>query len=374
MIDKLIQVGLYPFKVTINWDLVESFPAFQQLKNTPQSPVWHAEGSAWIHTKEVVYWAKYYAKDLGLNIPETKILVLAALFHDIGKSTATFTDENGKIHSYKHEHDSEKLTRRILWDSDVDLRERICTLVRFHMKMHQLKEKQHYNRFKDALNSIIEQVPDFYLLSLLALCDTKGAKYDPEAHTKDVEFMEEVCSFAYKSVRRKSDYRSLWFALREPVNVVILIGLSGSGKTTWLQNYVTKHRQSGDNYTILSRDLIRIELGYCTEDEKYLGTKEEEDKVTEIFNQRFKEALENKMEIYIDNMNLRSCYRDDYKKLAGKHNICWNYVYIQPSNINLNYERRPEISKAVFDGMIQKMDWPNPDEYDNLTILDYENA
>ena len=84
MIDKLIQVELYPFKVTINWDLVESFPAFLQLKDTPQSPVWHAEGNAWIHTCEVVYWANYYAGTLGLNIPETKILVLAALFHDIG--------------------------------------------------------------------------------------------------------------------------------------------------------------------------------------------------------------------------------------------------------------------------------------------------
>lgn len=372
MIDKLIQVELYPFKVTINWDLVESFPAFQQLKDTPQSPIWHAEGNAWIHTKEVVYWAECYAKNLGLNIPETKILVLAALFHDIGKSTATFTDENGKIHSYKHEYDSEKLTRRILWDSDVEMRERICTLVRYHMKMHQLKEKQHYNKFRDALNDIIEKVPDFYLLSLLALGDTKGAKYDPEAHEKDVEFMEEVCSFAYKSVRRKSDYRKLWFALREPTVVVVLMGLAGSGKTTWLQEYVVKHRKPGDNYTILSRDLIRIELGYCTEDEKYLGTKEEEDKVTEIFNQRFKEALENKMEIYIDNMNLRSCYRDEYKKLAGKHNVCWDYVYIQSSNINLNYERRPEINKVAFDGMIQKMDWPTPDEYDDLVIIDYE--
>ena len=51
MIDKLIQVELYPFKVTINWGLVKSFPAFQQLNDTPQSPVWHAEGNAWIHAK-----------------------------------------------------------------------------------------------------------------------------------------------------------------------------------------------------------------------------------------------------------------------------------------------------------------------------------
>ena len=39
---------------------------------------------------------------------------------------------------------------------------------------------------------------------------------------------------------------------------------------------------------------------------------------------------------------------------------------MQSSNINLNYERCPEISKVVFDKMIQKMDWPSPDEYDNL--------
>ena len=372
MIDKLIQVELYPFKVTIDWNLVESFPAFQQLKDTPQSPIWHAEGNAWIHTKEVTHWAIYYAKNLGLNIPETKVLVLAALFHDIGKSITTFTDENGKIHSYKHEYDSEKFARRILWDSDVEMRERICTLVRYHMKMHQLKEKQYYNKFKDALNSIIEQVPDFYLLSILALCDTKGAKYDPEAYEKDVEFMEEVCSFAYKSVRRTHDYRELWFTLKEPIVIRVFMGLSGSGKTTELQDYITKHKKSEGSYIILSRDLIRIELGYCTEDKKYLGTKEEENKVTEIFNQRFKDALDHKLEIYIDNMNLRACYRDEYKKLAGKHNVCWTYVYVQPSDININYERRPEISKSIFDEMIQKMDWPTPDEYDYLTIINHE--
>jgi predicted kinase len=161
----------------------------------------------------------------------------------------------------------------------------------------------------------------------------------------------------------------LWFALRKPIRVTVLIGLSGAGKTTWIQTHVVNFKKPGDNYTILSRDLIRIELGYCTEDKKYLGTKEEEDKVTEIFNQKFKEALKNKMEIYIDGINLKSCYRDDYKRLAGKHNVYWEYVYIQSPNINLNYERRPEISKAIFDEMIQKMDWPNPNEYDTLTIF-----
>lgn len=348
--------------------MVESYPAFQQLKNTPQSPIWHAEGNAWIHTKKVVAWAEHFAKNLGLNIPDTKVLVLAALFHDIGKSSATFTSEDGKIHSYKHEYDSEKLARVILWDSNPYLREKICTLVRNHMKMHQLKDKQHYNKFKDALNSIMEQVPDFYLLCILALCDTKGAKYTPEIHEKDVEFMESICNFAYRSPQSKQNYRQLWFTLNKPINIFVIIGLPGSGKTTWLQNYI-KRCKSSNNYVILSRDLIRIELGYCTKDKKYLGTEDEEKKVTEIFNQRFKDALDNNMEIYIDDINTRVCYRDDYKKLAGKYNICWRYVYVQPSNINLNYERCSEISKTIFDEMIQKIDWPTPDEYDYLTII-----
>lgn len=170
--------------------------------------------------------------------------------------------------------------------------------------------------------------------------------------------MSELCNFSYRHYHRKEDYRILWFVLNKPINVTVLIGLPGSGKTTKLQEFV---KSTCDNYVILSRDLIRVELGYCTED-----------KVTEVFNQRFKEALDCNLEIYIDNINLRRCDRDDYKKLAGKHNIRWNYVYIQPSNLNLNYERRPKISKIVFDEMIQKFDWPTPDEYDDLAIIDYE--
>lgn len=359
MIDKFIQVELYPTRITINWDLVESYPAFQQLKDTPQSPIWHAEGTAWVHTKEVVSWAERYAKDLGLSIFQTKVLVLAALFHDIGKSCTTFTDENGKIHSYKHEYDSEKLVRTILWDSDPYLRERICVLVRNHMKIHQLKDRQHYNKFKDAISSIMEQVSeDFYLLCILALCDTRGAKYDSEAHERDVEFMSELCNFSYCHCHRKKDYRTLWFTLNKPIYVNVFIGLPGSGKTTKSQEFV---KNTCDDYVILSRDSIRAELGQCTED-----------KVTEVFNQRFKKALDYNLEIYIDDVNLRRCDRDDYKKLAGKHNVRWNYIYIQSSNLNLNYERCPEISKVVFDEMIQKFDWPTPDEYDDLTIIDYE--
>ena len=53
--------------------------------------------------------------------------------------------------------------------------------------------------------------------------------------------------------------------------VFIMLGCPGSGKST----YVAKKR-----LPYVSRDQIRIDLGYCGENEKYLGTREEEEEVT----------------------------------------------------------------------------------------------
>ena len=46
----------------------------------------------------------------------------------------------------------------------------------------------------------------------------------------------------------------------------ILIGLPGAGKNTWIE----KNLSMVDNLGNLSRDDIRVELGFCSPDEKYL--------------------------------------------------------------------------------------------------------
>ena len=79
--------------------------------------------------------------------------------------------------------------------------------------------------------------------------------------------------------------------------VYILCGMPGSGKSTFCK----KHLQ---NCKVVSRDIIRVELGYTSSvDDKYVGTKYQEQQVTIRENQLIKEYLEAGHDIVLDNMN-----------------------------------------------------------------------
>ena len=72
------------------WDVIESIPEFAVLKNCKQSARWHQEGNAWNHTKLVCEAAVKYIDNCGYTFAAfPKLLMAAALFHDIGKGETT---------------------------------------------------------------------------------------------------------------------------------------------------------------------------------------------------------------------------------------------------------------------------------------------
>lgn len=68
------------------------------------------------------------------QIEADKVLRLAALFHDIGKTQTKSTDETGCDHFYRHAEDSEAITKETLrrWKFDNDTISKVTKLVRFH--------------------------------------------------------------------------------------------------------------------------------------------------------------------------------------------------------------------------------------------------
>ena len=80
-------------------------------------------------------------------------------------------------------------------------------------------------------------------------------------------------------------------------SVYILCGMPGAGKSTFCENHLPQCK-------VVSRDIIRTELGYTSSvDEKYVGTKYQEQQVTIRENQLIKEYLEAGYDIVLDNMN-----------------------------------------------------------------------
>ena len=80
-------------------------------------------------------------------------------------------------------------------------------------------------------------------------------------------------------------------------SVYILCGMPGAGKSTFCKNHFK-------NCKVVSRDIIRFELGYTySVDDKYVGTKYQEQQVTIRENELIKECLEDGYDIVLDNMN-----------------------------------------------------------------------
>ena len=80
-------------------------------------------------------------------------------------------------------------------------------------------------------------------------------------------------------------------------SVYILCGMPGAGKSTFCKNHLP-------NCKVVSRDIIRFELGYTSSiDKKCVGTKYQEQQVTIRENELIKEYLKAGYDIVLDNMN-----------------------------------------------------------------------
>lgn len=128
-------------------------PEFVDLAETPQDPIKHPEGNVWEHTKLAVDEMSYVARREKLVEQEMWPLMLAALCHDLGKSTTT-EEKDGKIIAHGHEVASVGLAKTFLDDIRVDRETvaRVLPLVKNHMRpMYLYKEMLQNHEIKDSV-------------------------------------------------------------------------------------------------------------------------------------------------------------------------------------------------------------------------------
>ena len=152
--------------ININWDFVWKLPHFCEMRNTQQNPRWHMEGTAKDHTHLVCQNMRTLLdeNDTHYSFHQQRLLMLSALFHDIGKPQTTFLGEkDGNWHSYGHDIVGSKLAREMLWDLPFYEREYICNMVKYHMvPLFVHKSKDVKKRIKE-ITSIVPYF-DLYLL------------------------------------------------------------------------------------------------------------------------------------------------------------------------------------------------------------------
>jgi hypothetical protein len=107
--------------------------ALEDCANTPQSPNWHPEGDVLIHTKIVYNRARNHGD---------WDLVLAALFHDLGKVETTKPNKHGDWSAYGHEYKSTDFVENYKeWIKEVGGNvERVKEVVKLHMKIKLIEE------------------------------------------------------------------------------------------------------------------------------------------------------------------------------------------------------------------------------------------
>lgn len=142
------------------------FSMLAALRDTPQSPVHHPEGSVWNHTCLVVDQA---ARLRGRS-RNPAALLWAALLHDIGKPPTT-RERRGKLTSYDHDKAGRELAREFLsaLTDDQALIGQVCALVRWHMQPLFVAQQMPYA----DLPAMIREA-DVREVALLGYCDRMG--------------------------------------------------------------------------------------------------------------------------------------------------------------------------------------------------------
>lgn len=377
-------------KLLYDWKKIEKIDEFAILKKCEQNPLWHREGNSWIHTKKVCEAMearlKEYRYTYKKHPKEVKILMAAALFHDIGKGVTT-AFKKGNWHAYGHEVEGEKITRRLLWDEGAEIREQICSLVRWHMEPLRIFEG------KEQLEKIarLSKHVNIKYLCILKECDLDGSdQSDANGKNEDYAKLKEIWSMAshMNCLSQPSvlplDGKYAWKHAndkRDVIDVYVMLGLPGAGKDTFIYNTLLDNSNDGiivdannkslpkprKNVCVLCRDDIRVELGFCKAGEKAVCNKYQEDKVTKTFNDRLKTSAETGKDIIINNINLRKEYRERILENLSNFKTRIHYVYMEADSLETNITRRSaQIPRDVFEHMISGFEWPTCEEYDDI--------
>lgn len=145
----------------------------------------------------------------------------------------------------------------------------------------------------------------------------------------------------------------------------VMVGLPGSGKSTWA-------KREHPDLPVVSRDIIRAEIGLCNDGDKFVGTKEQEQKVTELEYQRMKEYCGKKQDFIIDDTNIGK-YRKQLVEFLRGHNTRIVMVKMTTPLETCINRRRGQITEEVMRSMASRLIEPQEGEYDALLAYCGEN-
>lgn len=360
---------------TPKWDVIENIYEFKRLSETQQSSIWHKEGNVYEHTKlvcsrmsDVINGKVSFIRNEELSDEQKTALMAAAVCHDLGKATSTKWDKELQEWKTKnHGAEGERITRLLFFDEpNIQLREKVCYMVRRHMVLHHIFDVE--EKINSRMMSLMGEQASVYEMVCLNYADSLGSINDQNTPEEVMSRLNRVLALEFSINRTHEDLYENHYGFRRTLtdnspNVYVMMGVAGSGKSTYAQRFLPNAMQ-------LSRDVIREELGYAKEGEKVKCTKEQENNVTEVFNKKALNALAKGQNIVIDNMNLTKRYRDMFHREYDSFNPRYTYIYVEAPTINTNITRRDgQIPEKEIERMVNSIDFPEGHEYDSLRLV-----
>lgn len=361
-------IDLFNEDLTPNWDsFVKAFP---EMETCHHSARWHHEGSPLNHTKLVT---EEMRKRVGVDKNNEKYLVMvsAAMLHDIGKPSTTYFDEKqGDWCCKSHGEAGEKLFRKVFFEERLDLREKVAYLIRYHMLLHHTMQKCAERQKKELIHMMYGLIPIEDML-LLNECDMRGSINEENNEDNITRHIAKVNN-AVEKLKKDRKTNPFYYVNDRSAKMYVMIGVPGSGKSTYAEVLKDTEKANGVfSLPIISRDLIRIEMGMCGEGEKCMGTPKQEDEVT----RRVKESIQNLssmgMSFIVDNTSLKKKYRDQYIDYIKKYDIAPIYVYVEAPSLEENFKRRDgEIDSSIIQRMWDGFEFPNHSECYEMWLVD----
>ena len=325
-------------------DLVEDMRNCSHHSDSSLNP-YHLEGDVWSHTLLCLS----EAKDL------SELMLFVILCHDIGKPMAR-KESNGKTSFKGHELISAFMTLPIAKKYGFSDKEiiKIFQLIAYHTSILKLLDNE--NCLTEVLD-IHKGNPDLFL-DLLPITKADGLgrimeKYNDKLYYIEDYFSGTLDTMLFNKKEKKSQQSTL----------TCLIGLPGSGKSTYLKN----NKVSPEN--IICRDDIIMQLAK-TKDSSIISNPS--DRLKKDCHKNIESLkshlVSNKKDIYLDMTHLTD--KDRHLSLKGIPRNYWFKAVIIINDLDsikaINLSRDKKVSWSYIENLLKRSSLPLYNEFDEI--------
>jgi putative nucleotidyltransferase with HDIG domain len=329
-----------------------------------QDSVHHAEGDVFIHTRMVLDALWSLPAFHALPQADRDVVWAATALHDVAKPWTTKV-EDGKVTARGHSSAGAKEARQLIYRSgefSTQDRESICNLIRLHQLPFFATEYPQDEAERKVISASLTTAGR--LLGLVNRADGLGRVCDDPARLADnVALYEVLCEELgvldgpYPFVNDSARLAFLGGADRfnhppERFNceLVVMCGLPGSGKSTWIKRNLPNH-------SVVSLDDIRADLKVDPTDAQGVVAAEGRE--------RLRSHLRAHRDVVWDATNVTLDHRARVIRLGRDYGARVRVAVVEvpyKTVLRQNKDREDSVPAAVIDHLIDKFEYPTIDE------------